>query len=83
MGIAFRELQRCNAATESAEPSLLELCRAPAVSTKSTLLQLRQEEKIFRKKIKFFCESIREPQWKCCIFAVSIDSHDEACGSTA
>ena len=31
MGIASRELQHCNAATARAEPSLLELCRAPAV----------------------------------------------------
>ena len=31
MGIASRELQHCNAATARAEPSSLELCRAPAV----------------------------------------------------
>ena len=62
MEIPLRELQHCNTATASAEPNCL------------FLNMVGHKEKKMKKisiKIKNNYKNIREPQWKCCTFAVS------------
>ena len=55
MGIPLRELQHCNTATARAEPSLLELCRAPAVVDEVNTATARAEN--CRKQTGAFAES--------------------------
>ena len=70
LGNAFGELQHCNTATARAEPSLLELCRVPAVvdevNTATLLFQLFRTEKKIKNSLIFY----RRPQRKCRTFAL-------------
>ena len=79
MGNTSRELQRCNAATASAEPNLFELCRAPAASTKSTLQQRVQSQTCLSYAE---CQQPRRSQ-RCnseCRAKINLRKHKNSCG---